>query len=42
MGCILARFWVTDCKYDKGVPVVLGSQQIKKVYREARRDSIDI
>ena len=42
MGCILARFWVTDCKYDKGVPVVLGSHQIKKVYREARRDSIDI
>ena len=42
MGCVLARFWVTDCKYDKGVPVVLGSHQIKKVYREARRDSIDI
>ena len=42
MGCILARFWVTDCKYDKGAPVVLGSHQIKKVYREARRDSIDI
>ena len=42
MGCILARFWVTDCKYDKGVPVVLGSHQIKKVYREARRDSMDL
>ena len=41
MGCILARFWVTDCKYDKGVPVVLGSCQIKKVYREARRDDFD-
>ena len=42
MGCILARFWVTDCKYDKGVPVVLGSHQIKKVYKETRRDSMDI
>ena len=41
MGCILARFWVADCKYDKGVPVVLGSHQIKKVYREARRDDFD-
>ena len=41
MGCILARFWVTDCKYDKGVPVVLHSHQIKKVYREARRDDFD-
>ena len=41
MGCILARFWVTDCKYDKGVPVVLGSHQIKEVYKEARRDRLD-
>ena len=42
MGCILARFWITDCKYDKGVPVMLGSHQIKKVYREARKDSMDL
>ena len=42
MGCILASFWVTDCKYDKGVPVVLGSHQIKKVYKGARRDNMDI
>ena len=41
MGCILAGFWVTDCKYDNGVPVVLGSRQLKKVYREARRDDFD-
>ena len=41
MGCILARFWVSDCKYDKGVPVVLGSHQIKQVYKETRRDSFD-
>ena len=41
MGCILARFWVTDCKYDKGVPVVLGSHQIKKVYADARMDRMD-
>ena len=31
LGCILARFWVTDCSYDRCVPVVLGSHQIKKV-----------
>ena len=36
LGCILAIFWVTDCTYDKGVPVVLGSHQIKKVYSQAR------
>ena len=22
LGCILARFWVTDCSYDKCVPAV--------------------
>ena len=42
MGCILARFWVTDCGYDKGAPVVLGSHQIKKVCKGARRDNMDI
>ena len=36
LGCILARFWVTDCSYDKCVLVVLGSHQIKKVYAQAR------
>ena len=42
MGCILARFWVTDCRYDKGVPVVLGSPMIKEVYKGARRDHYDL
>ena len=42
MGCILARFWVADCKYDKGVPVVLGSPMIKEVYKDARRDHYDL
>ena len=41
LGCILARFWVTDCTYDKGVPVFLGSHQIKKVYGQARIVSIN-
>ena len=40
LGCILARFWVTDCSYDKCIPVVLGSHQIKKVYAKARVENI--
>ena len=40
LGCILARFWVTHCSYDKCVPVVLGSHQIKKVYAQARVEDI--
>ena len=40
LGCILARFWVTDCSYDKCVPVVIGSHQIKKVYAQARVENI--
>ena len=40
LGCILARFWVTDCNYDKCVPVVLGSHQIKKIYAQARIENI--
>ena len=31
VGCNLTRFWVTDCLYDKGVPIVPGSHQFKKV-----------
>ena len=42
MGCILARFWVTDCRHDKGVPVVLGSPMIKEVYKDASRDHYDL
>ena len=41
LGYILARFWVTDCTYDKGVRVVLGSHQIKKVYGQARIENIN-
>ena len=40
LGCILAIFWVTDCSYDRCVPVVLGSHQIKKVYAQARVKNI--
>ena len=42
MGCILARFWVTNCRHDKGVPVVLGSPMIKEVYKDASRDHYDL
>ena len=41
LGCILARFWVTDCIYDKGGTVILGSRQIKKVYSQARIENIN-
>ena len=41
LGCILARFRVTVCIYDKAVPVVLESDQIKKVYNQARIENIN-
>ena len=41
LGCILARFWVTDCSYDNGVPVILGSHQTKKVYGQVRIENIN-
>ena len=31
IGCLLARFWVTQSMFCKGVPIVLGSHLIKKV-----------
>ena len=30
LGCVIAYFWVTNCQYDKGILVVLGSYQTKK------------
>ena len=41
MGCILARFWITDCLKDKAIPLVIGSHQIKKIFNEANLDKID-
>ena len=41
LGCILAKFWVTDCIFDKGVIAVLRSHQIKKVYSQARIKNIN-
>ena len=42
LGCIQARLWVTDCNYSKGVPIVLGSHQIKKIFAQANVENIDL
>ena len=39
LGCIPARLWATDYEYDKGVPIVLGSHQIKKIFAQANVDN---
>ena len=41
MGCILARFWITDCLIDKAIPLVIGSHQIKEIFKQANLDKID-
>ena len=41
MGCILARFWITDCLYDKAIPLVIGSHQIKEIFAQANLGKID-
>ena len=41
LGCIQARLWATDCEYNKGVPIVLDSHQIKKIFAQANVDNID-
>ena len=38
---ILTRLWVTEYLFDKGVPVVLGSHQIKKIFTQASLDRVD-
>ena len=25
MGCVLARFWITECMHDRDMPIILGS-----------------
>ena len=41
MGYLKARFWVTDCKFDRDVDMVLGSYQIKRIFDEAVTDLYD-
>ena len=40
LGCMMTRFWVADTLYNKEVPVVLGSHQIKKVFGQANLERI--
>ena len=42
LGCVPSRLWVTECEYDKGVPIVLGSHQIKNIFAQANIDNIDL
>ena len=35
MGCLTTRLWVTNSLFNKGVPIVLGSHQIKQILAQA-------
>ena len=35
MGCLTTRLWVTHSLFNKGVPIVLGSHQIKQILAQA-------
>ena len=41
IGCLTTRLWVTNSMYNKGVPIVLGSHQIKQILAQANIDRID-
>ena len=41
MGCVLVRFWITECQYDRAIPIVLGSHQVKRIFSQANLDRID-
>ena len=41
MGCILAKFWVTECLTEKTVPLIIGCNQAKKIFAQANLDKID-
>ena len=33
-----AKFWITECMYDRATPIVLGSHQIKRIFSQANLD----
>ena len=35
MGCFLTRLCVGTCMFDRAISVVLGTQQVKKIYSQA-------
>ena len=41
MGCVLVRFWITECQCDRAIPIVLGSHQVKRIFSQANLDRID-
>ena len=40
LTCLTTRLWVTKSLFNKGIPIVLGSHQIKKIFAEANVDRI--
>ena len=42
MGSIQAKFWITECMYDRATPIVLGSHQVKMIFAQANLDRIDL
>ena len=41
VGCFTTRLWVTKSLFNKGVPIVLGSYQIKQIMAQANVRNID-
>ena len=41
IGCLTTRLWVTNSLFNKGVPIVLGSHQIKQILAQANINRMD-
>ena len=41
IGCLTTRLWVTNSFFNKGVPIVLGSHQIKQILAQANINRMD-
>ena len=41
IGCLTTRLWVTNSLFNKGVPIVLGSHQIKQILAQANLKRMD-
>ena len=41
LGCLPARLWVTQSMFSKGVPIVIGSHLIRKIFAQADEGKMD-
>ena len=41
MGFVLVRFRITECQYDRAIPIVLGSHQVKRIFSQANLNRKD-